>query len=50
MQSWERHVYRRTGDADCTLVVQPVTRAELIEVERLEESSRGAGGFGHTGH
>lgn len=32
------------------LVVQPVTRAELIEVERLEESPRGTGGFGHTGH
>lgn len=32
------------------LVIQPVTRAELIEVERLEESPRGVGGFGHTGH
>ncbi len=32
------------------LVIQPVTRAELIEVERLEESPRGIGGFGHTGH
>lgn len=32
------------------LVIQPVYRAELIEVECLEETSRGAGGFGHTGH
>jgi len=32
------------------LVVQPVIRAELIEVEELEDSSRGEGGFGHTGH
>ena len=32
------------------LVIQPVIRAELIEVERLEESRRGKGGFGHTGH
>lgn len=32
------------------LVVQPVTRAELVEVENLEESPRGVGGFGHTGH
>ncbi|TVL99328.1 MAG: dUTP diphosphatase [Candidatus Brocadia sp. WS118] len=32
------------------LVIQPVTRAELIEVERLGESPRGIGGFGHTGH
>lgn len=31
------------------LVIQPVFRAELIEVEHLEESCRGAGGFGHTG-
>lgn len=32
------------------LVIQPVYRAELIEVESLEETSRGVGGFGHTGH
>lgn len=32
------------------LVIQPVTRAELIEVVRLGESPRGIGGFGHTGH
>lgn len=32
------------------LVIQPVMQAELIEVERLEDSHRGAGGFGHTGH
>ena len=32
------------------MVIQPVFRAELIEVKSLEETSRGAGGFGHTGH
>ena len=32
------------------LVIQPVVRAELIEVENLENSRRGEGGFGHTGH
>ena len=32
------------------LVIQPVFRAELIEVACLEETRRGAGGFGHTGH
>jgi dUTP pyrophosphatase len=32
------------------LVIQPVYKAELIEVRQLEESSRGEGGFGHTGH
>ncbi|MEE9259640.1 MAG: dUTP diphosphatase [Candidatus Scalindua sediminis] len=32
------------------LVVQPVVRAELEEVAELEETYRGEGGFGHTGH
>ncbi|MCR4292087.1 MAG: dUTP diphosphatase [Candidatus Kuenenia sp.] len=32
------------------MVIQPVVRAELIEVDQLEESNRGEGGFGHTGH
>ena len=32
------------------LVIQPVIRAEMIEVECLEESRRSIGGFGHTGH
>ncbi|MCF6158528.1 MAG: dUTP diphosphatase [wastewater metagenome] len=32
------------------LVVLPVVRAELIEVEQLGDSHRGTGGFGHTGH
>jgi dUTP pyrophosphatase len=32
------------------LVVQPVVRAELEEVTELEETHRGEGGFGHTGH
>lgn len=31
------------------LVIQPVLRVELIEVESLEKSQRGVGGFGHTG-
>lgn len=32
------------------LVVQPVVRAELEVVNELEETHRGEGGFGHTGH
>ncbi len=32
------------------LVVQPVIHAELEEVEELEDTHRGDGGFGHTGH
>jgi len=37
------------GDRIAQMVVAPVTRANLREVESLEESIRGAGGFGHTG-
>ena len=32
------------------LVVAPVTRARLVEVESLDETQRAAGGFGSTGH
>jgi len=31
------------------LVVAPVARAQLVLVEQLSRSPRGAGGFGHTG-
>jgi dUTP pyrophosphatase len=31
------------------LVVAPVTRVEPVEVAALDETARGAGGFGHTG-
>ena len=31
------------------LVVQPVVRAELIEVQELDDTKRSAGGFGSTG-
>ncbi|MCL4424832.1 MAG: dUTP diphosphatase [Firmicutes bacterium] len=39
----------RRGDRIAQLVLQPVLRAELVEVEELEATQRGAGGFGHTG-
>jgi len=38
------------GDRIAQLIIAPVTRAELTVVSRLPESTRGAGGFGHTGH
>lgn len=44
----ERPYTVRRGDRIAQMVVAPVTRAELREVERLAESTRGAGGFGHT--
>ncbi len=37
------------GDRIAQMIVAPVSRAELIEVEELSDTERGAGGFGHTG-
>lgn len=37
------------GDKIAQLVIQPVAKAELIEVDLLEGSERGEGGFGSTG-
>ncbi|MCI0547231.1 MAG: dUTP diphosphatase [Candidatus Rokubacteria bacterium] len=37
------------GERIAQLVVQAVERVELIEVEELSASERGAGGFGSTG-
>lgn len=37
------------GERIAQLVVAPVSRAALEEVEVLPETARGAGGFGHTG-
>ena len=39
----------RRGDRIAQLVIQRVERAELIEVNELPTSERGAGGFGSTG-
>ncbi len=37
------------GDRIAQLVVAPVTRVSLHEVDALEDTARGAGGFGSTG-
>ncbi|CAN5261291.1 dUTP diphosphatase [soil metagenome] len=37
------------GDRIAQMVIAKVERAVLTSVDSLEESSRGAGGFGHTG-
>jgi dUTP pyrophosphatase len=39
----------RRGDRIAQMIVAPVVRAELREVDALAESRRGPGGFGHTG-
>lgn len=42
------HVIRR-GERIAQLVIAPVARACLAEVEELPDTSRSSGGFGHTG-
>ncbi|WP_370178562.1 dUTP diphosphatase [Alteriqipengyuania sp.] len=37
------------GDRIAQLVIAPVTRASFEEVDDLDETARGAGGFGSTG-
>lgn len=39
----------QNGDRIAQLVIAPVSRAELVEVEELSATERGAGGFGSTG-
>ena len=39
----------RRGDRVAQLVLTPVVRAEWLEVSELDETARGAGGFGSTG-
>lgn len=38
------------GDRIAQLIVMPVSRARFIPVEQLEDSDRGAAGFGSTGY
>lgn len=38
----------RKGDRIAQGVIAPVYRAEFIEVDALDDTKRGAGGFGHT--
>ena len=44
----ENFVIRR-GDRIAQMVICPVVRAEWRQVEALDETTRGAGGFGSTG-
>ena len=39
----------RSGDRVAQMIVGPVTRVDWIEVDELDETERGGGGFGHTG-
>ena len=37
------------GDRIAQLVITPVVHADIVEVDELAPSTRGPGGFGHTG-
>ena len=37
------------GERVCQMVISRYSRAEWVEVETLDETERGSGGFGHTG-
>ncbi len=37
------------GDRIAQLIIAPVTQGQFVEVEVLDETARGDGGFGHTG-
>lgn len=39
----------RRGDRIAQLVIAPVPQVDVIEVDELSDTSRGTGGFGHTG-
>lgn len=45
----EEYCRLQKGMRIAQLVFSPVARVKWIEVENLEESQRGGGGFGHTG-
>lgn len=49
---WNRGSVEQTiqiGDRIAQLVFMPVLRAHFVQVEQFAESTRGQGGFGHTG-
>lgn len=39
----------KDGERICQMVVAPYAKVEWSEVESLDETERGSGGFGHTG-
>jgi dUTP pyrophosphatase len=37
------------GDRIAQLLISPVAHAQVVQVERVDDTHRGEGGFGHTG-
>jgi dUTP pyrophosphatase len=46
----QENVVIRPNDRIAQLVICPIMRAELVEVDQLDDTLRGVGGFGSTGH
>ena len=40
----------KTGDRIAQMIIAPVTKAQIIEVDELVQTQRGEGGFGSTGY
>lgn len=45
----ETHIWIKPGDRIAQAVLMPVYHADLLRVDKLSETERGEGGFGHTG-
>src|ERR1700722_4008436 len=45
----EQPILIKPGDRIAQLIVAPVIRADIVEVDELAPSRRGPSGFGHTG-
>ena len=45
----EADFHVRKGDKIAQIVIAPVTRSEIVETTEVDETDRGAGGFGSTG-
>ena len=42
-------VVLKRGDRIAQLLITPVAHAQVVKVESLDDTTRGSGGFGHTG-
>lgn len=48
--NWGGHPFTiKRGDRIAQMVITSVARAEMIEVDELDSTERGGGGFGHSG-
>ena len=39
----------KRGDRIAQLLISPVAQARVVKVEKVDDTQRGVGGFGHTG-